>query len=356
MNRALGLCAGACLAGMLLVCDTARPAALSDNTVKLLPSKFRLVQNIGPMRYTGQNRYSDRRLGRSFGFGASGISLTIYVYDFGLRDIPDGPDSVATCEQFERAKQEIQEGGNYQNVVLRREVTRRLSDVANAPLAREAQYEFDRNGIHAVSVLWVTAADGYFVKLRLSLREEVADELEEARMQILATLADALAARPARPPDASAIAASASPQTSIIIEPGADAAETALWFNYVNELLRLVQEKPGRLPACGGNLVPGFAAELAARRSALREYRLHDSAEQGSDYFADMARVDSAGFLEEYVWHYLRDATTETTPPAELDLAAFETYRQQHLAEHVVRTGAHVRANTVRALPLDPAP
>ena len=30
------------------------------------------------------NRYTDRRLGQSFGYGASGISLTIYVYDFGL--------------------------------------------------------------------------------------------------------------------------------------------------------------------------------------------------------------------------------------------------------------------------------
>ena len=40
----------------------------------LLPSKFRLVQNIGPLRYTGENRYSDRRLGRSFGYGTSGIS------------------------------------------------------------------------------------------------------------------------------------------------------------------------------------------------------------------------------------------------------------------------------------------
>ena len=98
---------------------SAHAAPLGDNTVKLLPSKFRLLQNIGPLRYTGTNRYSDRRLGRSFGFGVSGISLTIYVYDYGLRDIPDGPDSVPACEQFERAKHEIEYGDNYQNVVLR---------------------------------------------------------------------------------------------------------------------------------------------------------------------------------------------------------------------------------------------
>jgi hypothetical protein len=345
--------AAAWLAGMLLICGAAYPARLGDNTVKLLPSKFRLVQNIGPMRFTGQNRYSDRRLGRSFGYGASGISLTIYVYDFGLRDIPDGPDSLAVCEQFERAKQEIQSGGNYQNVVLRRQVTRRMGDVANALQAREAQYEFDRNGIHAVSLLWVTAADGYFVKLRLSLRQEVADELDDARAQILSTLAEAFAARPVRPVTSTA---GTEPETSIVIEPGSDPSEAALWFSYVNELLHDSLETPDRLPPCGGTLVPGYAAELDARRSALREYRLRDAAEQGSEYFAELARVESAGLLEEYVWYYLRDASNDSAPPAELDLAAFEKYRAENLSAHVVRTGAHVRVNTVRALPLDPAP
>ena len=177
---------------LVLCAGTASPVPLSDNTVRLLPSKFRLLQNIGPLRYTGSNRYTDRRLGRSFGYGASGISLTIYVYDFGMRSLPDGPDSVAACEQFERAKREIETGGNYQNVVLRREVTRRMRDTADAPLAREAVYEFDRNGIHATSLLWVTVADGYFVKLRLSMRSEVADEVDDARMQILATMAEAI--------------------------------------------------------------------------------------------------------------------------------------------------------------------
>lgn len=333
-------------------CGTALPAPLGDNTVRLLPSKFKLLQNIGPMRFTGQNRYSDRRLGRSFGFGTSGISLTIYVYDFGLRDLPDGPDSIPVCEQFERAKAEIEGGGNYQNVVLRREVTRRMNDTANAPLAREAQYEFDRNGIHAVSVLWVTAADGYFVKLRLSLREEVADELEEARAQILSTLADSFAARPAKPYEKPASA----PQASIVIEPGGDPGEASLWFNYANSLLRAAVTTPDRLPACGGTMVPGFATELAARRAALHEYLARDTAVPGSGYFSELARIEDAGFFDEYVWHYLRDATLDGTPPADLDLAAFEKFREAHLATHVVKTGAHVKVSTVRELPLDPAP
>jgi len=343
-----------CLLGLALIFGggTARPIPLSDNTVRLLPSKFRLLQNIGPMRFTGSNRYTDRRLGQSFGYGASGISLTIYVYDFGLRDLPDGPDSVAACEQFERAKREIEVGGNYQNVVLRRQVTRRMRDSADAPLAREAAYEFDRNGIHATSVLWLTVADGYFVKLRLSLRSEVADELDEARTQILETLAASLTARPRRappPPDNR-------PETSVDFDSTTDPADAALWLIYAGELLRASRDVPDALPPCGGPLVPGYAAELTARRAALQGYQAREPAQRTSPYFSELARIDAAGFLEEYVWHYLRNESRDTSPPADLDLPAFESFRLRELPEHAVRTGARVRVNTVRALPLDPQP
>lgn len=344
---------GCGLLGLVLVlcAGPARPVPLSDNTVRLLPSKFRLLQNIGPMRYTGTNRYTDRRLGQSFGYGASGISLTIYVYDFGLRGLPDGPDSVAACEQFERAKREIEIGGNYQNVVLRREVTRRMRDTADAPLAREAVYEFDRNGIHATSLLWVTVADGYFVKLRLSLRSEVADELDDARVQILSTMSEAMAARPRRPAPADT-----SPETSVDLDAAADPADATLWFAYAGELLRASRDVPGALPPCGGALVPGYATELAARRGALREYQLREGAQHNSVYFNELERIDAAGFLEEYVWYYLRNPALDTAPPAELDLPGFETFRQRELATHQAKTGARVRVNTVRALPLDPQP
>jgi hypothetical protein len=255
---------------------------------------------------------------------------------------------VAVCEQFERAKHEIEFGGNYENVVLRGQSTRRMKDLADAPLVREAHYELDRNGIHAVSILWLAAADGYFVKLRLSLRSEVADELEEARQQILADLADAFAARPARP-----AASSALPESSIEIVDG-NPAEAPLWAAYATELLRASRDAPGAMPPCGGPLRPTFTTELAARGVALREYLARE--ERPSGYFAELARVEAAGFLDEYVWHYLHDVDIDKAPPAGLDLAAFATFQQRELATHQVRTGARVRVNAVRALPLAQGP
>jgi hypothetical protein len=325
--------------------------ALNDNTVHLLPSKFRLLQNIGPMRYTGENHYSDRRLGRSFGFGTSGVSLTIYVYDYGLRDVPDGPDSVAACEQYEKAKLEIESGGNYQNVTLRREVTRPLGDTAQAPLAREALYQLDRNGIHALSALWLTAADGYFVKLRLSMRQEAADEFDEASASVLAAMAGSLAARPSHPPPPEPVR-----EPSIDIDTSSDPGDAPLWLAYALELARQAQESPAILPPCGGLLQPDYAAERAARRAALQEYRRRDAGGRTSEYFETLARVDAAGFLDEYIWTFLRNPARDTTAPTALALDDFEKFRTRELASHGVQTGAHVRVNSVRPLPLAAAP
>jgi hypothetical protein len=337
--------------GALLLAGLLSPdlpaAALGDNTVRLSPSQLRLPQNIGPLRYNGENRYSDRRLGRSFGYNASGISLSIYVYDYGIEGIPDSADSMALCEQYEGAKREIERGGNYENVRFLGEVSRPLNDAPAAPRTREAVYEFDRNGVHALSVLWFLAADRHFLKLRLSLRAEVADELDEARTEILSALAEAIAQRrrlePAREP-------TPVQEASIEVDSSYDPDTAALWLTYALELVKYSREHPDTRPACGGRLLAGFDAELAARRAALAQYRGRDAAQRGTRYFDELLRVEEAGFLAEYAWHYLRDDRRDVSPPEGLRLAEFDVFRQRELATHVVQSGARVRINTVRAL------
>lgn len=324
---------------------------MDDNLVTLAPSRFKAPRTIGPMRFNGATGYKDRRLGRSFGYSASGISLNIYVYDYGLSGVPDGPDSIAACEQYESAKREIENGANYQNVKLRGEVARRMSASPDGVVAREAEYEFDRHGNHAISVLWLTVADGYFVKLRLLMRAEIADELEEARAQILSAVALSLAAHR---PVSTVPPFDPSTDTRIDVDPNVAADETSLWVAYAAELLRLTQVHPQLRPVCGGRLEPDPAAEVSAREAALREYRARSAAARTSAYFDELARVADAGFLDEYVWYYLRAAGVDAARPAQLD--EFEKYRKQNLSAHVARTGAHVNFNAVRSLPLSSAP
>jgi hypothetical protein len=103
-------------------------------------------------------------------------------------------------------------------------------------------------------------------------------------------------------------------------------------------------------------LQPDYLSERAARRVALDEYLRRDARARTSSYFDTLARVSAAGFFDEYVWHFLRDPARDTTAPAALALDDFEKFRARELAAHRVETGAHVRANTVRPLPLAAAP
>jgi len=326
--------------------------------VRLAPSQIKLPQNIGPLRYTGQNRFSDRRLGRSYTFNAPGISLSMYVYDYGLKHIDDGPNSVALCEQFEGAKREIERGGNYHNVELRAEFSRPFDAADGAPVAREALYEFDRNDVRALSALWLTAVDGQFLKLRLSLRMEVADELDDARSQILAAMAAAIVSARSQARGAARAPAARDPapaqDSSVEVDSAADPGAAASWLSYALELERYSREHPDLRPACGGRLVPDLGAELAARRAALATYRGRAADARPSRYFDELSRIEEAGFLEEYLWTWLREQHRESAPSRELQVGEFEAMRRREMPGHVVQSGARVRIHTVRALPLAP--
>ena len=167
-------------------------ASARAEPVKLLPGPFELPDRIGPMRFDGKPRkYDDPRLGASYQYLGGGLSLTVYVYDLGAENIPDGGDTRLVCEAFEGAKGDVLHAG-YQDVVVKTEQLARLDAAAEAPVAREAVFEFMRDNRPTVSYLWVTGASKEFVKLRFSVDEKYRDELGEARRTVLDALGEAL--------------------------------------------------------------------------------------------------------------------------------------------------------------------
>ena len=315
---------------------------------------LRLPQNIGPLRYAGENRYSDRRIGRSFGYNASGISLNIFVYDYGIRNLPEGPDSVAACEQFESAKQEIERGGNYQNVVLRGEVTRPLRAGAAAPLAREAVYEFERNGLKAISVLWITA-DGRLLHQaapvdahgdrRRARRGARGRFLNRSRIR---STRDRRARRPRRP--------GRRPEASIEMAAGGDAADAAMWLAYAVEISKFARENPGVGPPCGGLLDAVVRARArGAARGACANIARGPRTGAARTISTCCRGSTTAGFLDEYVWSFLHRNAWGVSPPHELTIGRIRGIsRARARITHVVQSGAHVRIHAVRVLPLAP--
>jgi hypothetical protein len=314
--------------------------------VKLLPGPFELPERIGPMRFDGQpHKYDDARLGASYQYMGGGLSLTVYVYDLGAENIPDGGNTRLACEAFEGAKGDVQHAG-YQNVVLKSEQLARLDPAAESPTAREAVFEYTRGDRPTISYLWVTGAAKRFVKLRFSVDEKYRDELAEARRVVLTTLGEALEPHlgPVTPDAGKA-------KTSMALNGGTDPDQLSAAIIYLASLDVGSDEHPEIIPLCGGELVPDFAREL----HAFQGLAAMSGAGKRTAFTRRLDEIAGAGFLEEFVWTYRHREEWGAQPPAGLELEAFDRWRAKKLKRLKVPDFGSVNYDTPRPLPLEPA-
>ena len=108
-------------------------------------------------------------LGYSVAYRREGWTATVYVYDLGLRSIPDDPRSRVSMRNFEQAKEDVlaaQRQGAYRSAELKRDF---LLPETGAPRLQCASFTLVRRDNNEYdSYLCVTAWRGSFVKLRLT--------------------------------------------------------------------------------------------------------------------------------------------------------------------------------------------
>jgi hypothetical protein len=331
----------------LLACTTLASAAARAEPVKLLPGPFELPERIGPMRFDGKpHKYDDPRLGASYQYLGGGLSLTVYVYDLGAENIPDGGDTRLVCEAFEGAKGDVMRAG-YQDVVVKTVRLARLDPTAESPVAREAVFEFTRDNRPTVSYLWLTGASKEFVKLRFSVDEKYRDELGEARRTVLDTLGEALKPHlEATDPHAE------KNDVSVNVNPANDKGDMAAGLAYLMSLTADGTKHPESQPLCGGELVPDYASELAAFQKLVTVTK--ESGRPGK-FTRRLADVADAGFLDELVWTDRHREEWGTQPPGGLELEAFEEWRRKKLKRFTVPDFGTVSYDSPRPLPLEPA-
>lgn len=76
-----------------------------------------------------------------------------------------------------------------------------------------------------------------------------------------------------------------------------------------------------------------FECEFKARRILVNNWRTHAQvADEEAGYLDELLWVADAGFLEEYVWHYLRRRQWQRPP--DLDLDGFRVWRREQLRGH----------------------
>ena len=331
--------------GIACAADVAVAARTVEN-VTLLPSPLELPRRIGPLTLTGEpHKYQDPALGVSYQYGGDGLSLTVYVFDAGDTDIPDGADTMGTCREFEIAKQGVTQA--YQNTRLKSEQLVRLSPPADAPLAREAWYEFEREQRPMISFIWITAVSKYFVKLRFSIDPRLSDELPEARRAVLSMLGESIKPH-LKPADSNA----ETPGASINLQANGDSADALeVGVAYLALLAAVADQAPAQAPVCGGEFVPDFETELGVFRGMIAL----DAGAAGTRLGKRIAQIEKAGFLEEFIWRDRHREAWGTQVPQGLDLSGYQAWRKKHLRRFRAPDFGTVTLSRPRPLPVEPA-
>lgn len=106
------------------------------------------------------------------------------------------------------------------------------------------------------------------------------------------------------------------------------------WVRYSLALSTCQLEIGGDNPA----RATSYECELRARRHLVEAWRekLALDPQLSNRYLDNLAAVESAGFLAEYVAHY--HARNEWALPVDLDRSGFADWRRDHLAGHRSRT------------------
>jgi hypothetical protein len=332
--------------GLWLVMAWWATAWAEVDTVELLPSPLVLPTRIGPMSLSGApHKYADPRLGISYQYTGDGTSLTVYIYDSGEKDLPDGADTMPVCREYETAKQGVEQA--YQKTQLRSERLVRLIPADDLPLMREAFYEYERDQRSTLSFIWITTVARHFVKLRLSMDPKLRDELPDARRALLSIMGEAIRPhlQPAEPNEKP-------PGTSLNFNMGGgsdDVMEAGVM--YLMLLNAVAARHPEQAPVCGGDFVPGYETELGVYRAMFGI-----EAEAPRSRFGKRIRqIDEAGFLEEFVWIDLHRKSWGIEPPDGLTLPAYAAWKMKKLKRFRVPDFGSVTIDHPRPLPLEPA-
>lgn len=111
-------------------------------------------------------------LGYSVGYSAPGFSATIYVYDLGMKKIPDGSKSDEVKGQMKQAASDLEavrQAGVYKSVKeLGMEETVPLGKGKDAPTTLRRRFELELKGGVKLSEVYVTGYKDHFVKIRIS--------------------------------------------------------------------------------------------------------------------------------------------------------------------------------------------
>jgi len=121
------------------------------------------------------------------------MNLNVYVYDFGLKKIPDGADSETIKKQFEQVKGDVasQKGPKgWHSVKHVADGRAKLGDHKGAPAALRSEFEttLKEDGPAMGSLIYLLGHRNRFVKVRVTCLKEAMKTCAEEYERLLADL------------------------------------------------------------------------------------------------------------------------------------------------------------------------
>ena len=323
----------------------------ATDSVVLAPTPFEMPARIGPLRSDGQPHRFDRpELGVAYSYVGPAMKLDVYVYDAGLRDIPDGATSAVLCREFEGAKEGLLRFPDYGDIRVEVEQLALLDSPGTDLLAREAQLEFSYRDRNNISYLWLTAGAQQFVKMRFTAAAELREEMVEARRAILDALGAAM--KPHMPPVTAATQATGPPAAekghTAHIDISLSPRDMQASMVYLMGLAAANED--AEPPACPGPWTPTYEAEVAGFASIVAVSR---ESKTGSKFEKKLREVEQAGFLREFVWLARHQDSWGAETPAGLDLEGFRLWAGKHLKRLTIPSLGTIEFARARQLPLE---
>jgi hypothetical protein len=119
-----------------------------------------------------KHTYPTPELGYSVGYKAPGFVATVYVYNRGLKKVPDGARSDEAKDEMKRLVEEldlVKQKGVYKSVkALGKEETVPFGKAKGAPSALRRRFEIEREDGVVLSEGYVTGFKNHFLKIRIS--------------------------------------------------------------------------------------------------------------------------------------------------------------------------------------------
>jgi hypothetical protein len=300
-------------------------------------SGLALPDYIGPLEYLGEVHAHEGV--HSFSYRAMGLTLEVDVRDYASGELADGVDSATLKREFAHARSAALLTAAHPGARLIRQGTVQLG-TAEQFAAREAVFSVRNSSFHGRTYLWLAAMHGHLLEMHFDVESGFEEDGHVSRGEVLAALGDALARAP---PTVARSTPAPRMTVAILWDPATPPVERQLWsvYLYTRAAQAARESEEQELPV--GVRAAAFEEELRARRMALELFRdmRNKDARLRSAYFEDLDRVEAAGFLREYVWHYLRSDAWRGSPEG-LRLREFEAWRVANIPQHVPVTHGRI--------------